>query len=40
MLDALIEIRDYLLKEQPQKGENTRKALDLLDELIDELLQA
>jgi len=37
MLDELYEIQEYLLKEMPENGTNTRKALDKLDLLIDEL---
>lgn len=38
MLEELIDIRDIILKEMPQKGEPLREVLDKLDLLIDEIL--
>ena len=37
MLDILYEIQMLLAKEMPEKGTKTRKALKLVDQLIDEL---
>lgn len=37
MWDRLFEIKRYLVQEMPEEGTNIRKALDILDQLLDEL---
>ena len=37
MQEELYEIQRYLVQEMPEEGTNVRKALDIVDQLIDEL---
>jgi hypothetical protein len=37
MLEELYTIQSIILKEMPEEGEPLRKALDLLDDMINEL---